>query len=71
MNRLSFPINKSVVFGADCGCGGSCGLCGPRLEREFSHRLSIIKDAVLQLPTNTQSKDEKQNNSQISSNEKF
>ena len=29
---------KEGQMGADCGCGGECGMCAPRLAREMSYR---------------------------------
>ncbi len=35
---------KEFLMGADCGCGGACGMCAPRLAREMSYRSADIME---------------------------
>lgn len=36
-------------MGCDCGCGGTCGMCAPRLEREMLDRSWEIKKVAQQV----------------------
>lgn len=57
---ITAPKKGGIIMGCDCGCGGTCGVCEPRLKREIGYRSEIImKTEHFELPKKQKPKNKK------------